>query len=300
MKSLGLATRKIGIGIISFLMMLMCFAISAMAGTISGTVTDGTNGVPARVYVYSNTDQYSYIGSGDTDNNGDYTVADLADGDYKVEFDAYYNYIDKWYNNQDDFNSADTITITASGTTTGINVVLEIGGSISGKMTDANGTGLLGYVEVYTSTDQYPRAGFAYTDDNGDYTVEGLANGDYKVKFTPDGNYLGQWYNNQGDFSSADIVTVTASGTTANIDVVLTAGGGLSGRITDAGGTGISGSVYVYSSTDQYSRVASTHTDATGNYTATGLASGAYKVKFEPDGKSYSQEWCLKKSAMND
>jgi len=112
MKSSNLTNHKVGIGLISFLfIVLMCFAISATAGTISGRVTGENAGVPAWVYVYSLASQYSYVGSVHTDANGDYAVTDLAAGDYKVYFDPDADYLDEWYNDQGDFNSADTVTV---------------------------------------------------------------------------------------------------------------------------------------------------------------------------------------------
>lgn len=289
MKLSNLTHHNVGTGRIFFLViMLMCFAMSATAGTISGRVTGGNVGVPAWVYVYSTANQYSSIGYAHTDANGDYTVTDLAAGEYKVKFDADYNYIDEWYNDKSDFDSADTVTVTASGAATDINAVLEFGGSISGKMTDAGGTGISGYVEVYDSNQK--RIAFEWTEANGEYTATGLPTGNHKVKFTADGNYFTAWYNNKADFATADTVTVTAPDTTTGIDAVLAPSGGISGRMTDAGGTGISGYVYVYASTDQYQQGASAYADANGDYTVGGLANGDYKVKFEPDG-NYMRRW---------
>jgi len=46
-------------------------------------------------------------------------------------------YIPEAYNNHPDFSDADPTAVAAPGTVTGIDAVLEQGGAISGKLTDA-------------------------------------------------------------------------------------------------------------------------------------------------------------------
>jgi hypothetical protein len=154
MKLLHLTHHNIGIGLIFSLLIALIFsATSATAGTVSGRVTDGNAGLPAWVYVYNSADQYSDSWYAHTDENGDYAVTDLAAGEYKVRFDAdrkytnNINYISQWYNDTSDFNSADTVTVTASGTTANIDAVLAVGGGISGRVTDSDGSGIWCWVK---------------------------------------------------------------------------------------------------------------------------------------------------------
>ncbi|GAG43963.1 unnamed protein product, partial [marine sediment metagenome] len=69
----------------------------------------------------------------------------------------------------------------------------------------------------------YP-AGWGSTDASGAYTMGGLPIGDYKVQFNDCGDpamYVGEWYNDQPDFESADLVPVTAGVNTSGIDAAL-------------------------------------------------------------------------------
>ncbi|MCI5137358.1 MAG: carboxypeptidase regulatory-like domain-containing protein [Candidatus Electrothrix sp. AR1] len=277
MKSSNLTNHKVGIGLISFLfIVLMCFAMSATAGTISGRVTDGSAGISSvQVSVYD-ADQKYIAGNAYTDTNGDYTV-NLSVGEYKVEFVPPYdkNYLGEWYNNKADFDNADIVTVTASATTANIDAVLEVGGSISGRMRDAGGVGVAGTIEVYNN---YQMVNQSWVGSDGNYTVIGLPTENYKIFFSPGGNYLGEWYTNKESIHDATSVAVTAPEITANINATVAPGGGISGRITNADGIGISSCyIGVYDSRQKWA--GSAGVDADGNYTITGLPAGHYKLK---------------------
>lgn len=93
-------------------------------GSISGTVTDGTNLVSG-IAVYVKDHNYNYISGATTDTAGNYTVADIPTGSYKVEFDGSGSgYVIQWYNNKPDFNTADPVSVTEPSTTIGINATL--------------------------------------------------------------------------------------------------------------------------------------------------------------------------------
>jgi len=203
-------------------------AVLTPAGVISGRVTEiggtGISNVDACIYDLDD----NSMGLARTNADGDYRIGWLPTGTYKVLFNTYYapNYADEWYNDKVDSGSADEVTVTEGSTTGGIDAVLAPAGFISGRVTDSVGVGI-GNVGVNIWDLNYSFAGHSATDANGDYQVGCLPTGAYKVYFD---NYktpavMGEWYDDNGDFYSADEVAVTAGGTTPGIDAVLTAEG---------------------------------------------------------------------------
>ena len=219
--------KKILIFIIVLVAMSLISGIagSQVKGTISGRVTDESgNGIP-HVYVSVNDYIFSYwINGSYTDSNGNYSIKVPA-GTYNVQFkqlpsDGYY--APEWYNNKSNSPVADLVTVTANQTTSNINAQLEIGGTISGRVTDVSGNGIVS-VSVYAYDLNKNVINSTRTNSKGDYTIP-LAAGDYKVRFYPHpglGNYASEWYNNKSDFESADTVTVKKRYTNKNINAQL-------------------------------------------------------------------------------
>ena len=82
-----------------------------------------------------------------TDASGTYTVTGLPAGTYKVQFSDASGYLEQWYNNKPDYESATEVQVSAGNTTTGIDARLIEGGKISGTVTGVGGIALNG-VEV--------------------------------------------------------------------------------------------------------------------------------------------------------
>ena len=188
-------------------------------GSITGTVTDAEtgealSGIDVAVFDATTGDYVSYA-YGTTGTDGTYTAGGLQSGSYKVRFYDYNGiYQSEWYADQADFESADLVWLTAPSNTI-VNAALGRGGSISGRVTGANGAGISGSIGVF-DTDHQQRA-WGYTDENGYYTV-GVPNGIYKVVFY---GLCGEaWYNNKNNFDNADTVPVTAPNPATGIDIV--------------------------------------------------------------------------------
>ncbi|MGR0481621.1 MAG: hypothetical protein ACTFAL_09510 [Candidatus Electronema sp. V4] len=260
-----------------------------VSGSISGRMTDaGGNGLAGWVYVYDL--DYNWAGEASATADGSYTVSGLRAGSYKVEFDADdVRYLSEWHSNKASFDAADAVAVTSGVTTANINADLEVGGSISGKMTDAAGNGLAGWVDVYDL--DYNWTGYdARTVVDGSYTVSGLRAGSYKVLFyADDESYIREWYNDKDSFESADAVAVTSGGAVSGINAELAVGGSISGKMTDAAGAGVSGYVQVDALDGSWAGEAWTAAD--GSYTVSGLRAGSYKVEFDADDVRYLSEW---------
>ena len=160
-------------------------------------------------------------------------------------------------------------------------------------MTDAEtGEALSGiYVEVYDAT-TYSSVSYGYTGTDGTYTAGRLRSGSYKVLFRADnGIYASEWYDDQADFESADLVWLTAPSNTT-VNAALGRGGSITGTVTDAEtGEALSGIYVNVHDATTGSSVSYGYTGTDGTYTAGGLQSGSYKVQFYAYNGIYFDEW---------
>ena len=276
-------------------------------GTISGRVTDGAangvDGVPVELFGLPfdwNTCRPMAI----TDANGYYKIASFP-GNYQVQVnlrDFNQNPIDalpdgwlpvrNFRSNSYDFNK--TVTLVPGAPLTGKDVVLEAGGTISGRVTDGQGNPV--YQAVVTAhTANGGQACYGYTDANGDYEIRRLRTANFAVQYRPPtGNSLGrEWYDNKSSFSSSRPVAVTAGAVTAGIDAVLEEGASVSGQVTDLGQNPIQG-VQVTAYDVSGIALQSAMTQADGTYFINRIPGGSVKLLFNATpclAGNYLSEW---------
>ncbi len=259
-------------------------------GRLTGKVTDaatnaGLGGVEVDVYDSSG----DFLTGATTAGDGAYGVSGLGSGAYRVGFRPVGgNYLPQFYNGKSSLASADPVPVTAGSTTYAINAALVAAGQVTGRVTDAATHAGLGGVAVNVYDQNGNSLTAVTTAADGSYTVSGLAGGNYRLGFQPiSGNYLPQFYSGKSSLASADPVAVSAGSTTSGIDAALLAGGQLSGRVTDAithaglGGVGVD----VYDTSGDFLTGAATAAD--GTYTVSGLASGSYRLGFQPVSGNY-------------
>ena len=271
-------------------------AISAHAsgtGSISGTVTtmdSGSSSPVSGACISAETSGGTVEASTTSAADGTYTLATVAAGSYVVAFTACTsaNYVTQYYDSTTSgalqISGATTVSVTAGVTTPGIDAVMILGGSITGTVTDAGGSGLAGICASAIASGE-PSLGSTPTTSSGTYTIAGVPTDGYAVEFyacSTSANYVTQYYDSTTSgalqISGATTVSVTAGVTTLGIDAVMVLGGSITGTVTDAGGAAVAGACVTASTT---SGVAGTATsDATGAYTVSGLATGSYTVFF--------------------
>ena len=236
------------------------------AAKVSGKVTDA-QGNPIQdasvtVHGSANVDGYAV-----TDSTGSYEVRGLAADQYTVEVRKT-GYVTTWLGDVEAESLSTSISVPAAAAVTGANIVMNVGGSISGTVLPLEADQAMwgSYVYAFTVGQSWPYYTGYVSKTDGTYTVGDLPPGSYHVEFSCPG-YDIQYYDNSPTESGAKVVQVTRGATTSGIDGVVTKTGAvgsavLTGQVVDADGTPISGVTVTNS----------------GSYTATTAADGTYTV----------------------
>jgi protocatechuate 3,4-dioxygenase beta subunit len=258
-------------------------------GTISGTVTNADGDPLEGICVDA-------WGAGvwaiETDADGEYSSS-VSPGTYKIEFSVCNggNYVDEWFDDQPDRNTATPVAI-STGQTFTADASLATGGRISGTVTDAARQPLEGAcASARREQDAFSHFGFA--DQDGGYVIEGLGSGDYQVFFhhCEAGSYINEYYDDHLDEASADPVPVTSGATTASIDAELATGATISGRVVGLSGQPVE-NVCVHAHQTEFGLGPFDYTNANGDYTIEGLQTGSYRVVYVPCAPGpYYLEW---------
>jgi protocatechuate 3,4-dioxygenase beta subunit len=273
-------------------------------GIISGQITDSqANGIEGcLVYAFESEEavEWYYSDPVRTGVDGNYQIKGLPTGDYIVFFmppgGTYYRR--QFYNNTMDIDQAALVSVTAGQTTPGINAVLQKGGIVTGRVTDSSGNGLEDVIIrlMDAATNKYMgwMGNSGRTDADGYYTVNAQP-GQWKVMFQTfamsGGEYVSEFYNNQLTVENGHIITVAVEEEVANINAILSLGGGkISGFVKDPGNTGLYNvTVYLYD-TQYKTFVGHTETDLNGYFEIPGLIPGSYKL-YAMYNRIYPAEW---------
>jgi hypothetical protein len=210
---------------------LLILAPTALAvestGKISGTVTEamskkGLGNIEVTVYEASGKE--SPVGFATTEANGVYTTVEgLPEGEYKVEFSGFesnQNFITQFYENQSSLAAAKHVKVITGKTTEKIDAEMQVGGEISGTVTDAVTHAAVPNVVIFALGAGEILDGFAATNGSGQYTMVGLATNSYKIEFLS-GKYVTQYYNEQPSFASANPASVMQGSTALGINAML-------------------------------------------------------------------------------
>jgi Carboxypeptidase regulatory-like domain len=221
--------------------------------------------------------------------DGQYDVTGLAPGRYDLQISdcsGKTRYAGQWYRDKLTRRRANPVVVRAGRTTSGINAVLSVGGSIAGLVTTTSGKPLRG-ICAYAYDPATKLARVAETGKTGRYLVTGLATGRYSMMFFPCSTQNSSY----AQVTRAKLVPVKAphavTGVNARLRGVATAGSGsVSGTVVGGSPTpkpqiGTCVEIIPVKASGSY-RFATTN--GTGAYRATGLAAGAYQVYFNDPG----------------
>lgn len=258
---------------------------------VTGRVTRNTGAAlaGATVIAWDPANEWQ-IASAETDASGNYRLAPLPTGSWTVYTSEEGVLNEAWPNVPcPDFydcgNQGTPISVPSGGTVNGIDFVLDLLGSLSGRVTDQiSGLPLSGVeVRIYTASGSW--VGYDYTDDTGAYSLTGLTAGSYRaISYGPYGDpyapelYLDRPCGQNCQISAGTPIAVALNANTPNINFTLAVRGSLTGRVTSTGGTSLPAvRVYLYSS-DGYAQN-SVVTDANGNYLFAGVDAGSYFLR---------------------
>ena len=242
-------------------------------GEITGTVTDGFTKKALAGALVCVTPSVG-AGCATTNASGEYAITGLGTGEYTVKFSAA-TYASQYYNGKASASEATPISVKAGSPQSGINATLAPSGEITGKVTDSSTAKAIAGAKVCAAG----AAGEAcvLTGESGEYAITGLDTGEYTVKFLAS-TYVPQYYAGKTHPSEATLVAIKAGGTASAINASLQVGGRITGTVTDASTKkAISGASVCASPSGG---LGCTTTNANGEYSITGLASGEYTVKF--------------------
>lgn len=277
-------------------------ALAVEGDSISGTVTDALTHSEIKgieVCAYSSIEEgFSPPPCVDTEAGGNYTLAGLSSGQYKVEFSApgksNLNYITQYYNGTpsgtSSFSGALPVTVSEATGASGIDAALKAGGRITGRVTSAATSAPVEGIMVCAMRGQFEGGGCVSTNSSGEYTISSLASGSYTVEFTTQFesslNYITQYYNGATSLFGASQVVVNAPEITSGINAALQVGGQISGTVIDASTNAAMKGVLVCAFAASPEVIGCAATDQVGHYLISGLASADYQVRFSA-GKGY-------------
>lgn len=272
-------------------------AILAPAGNIAGAVTDGVSpiaGMSVQAFKFDGVNMI-WTASATTAANGTYILKGLGWGSYKISFsDPSGMRVPQYFNGATGPGSATLVPLTVGVTTGGVDAALAMGGTMSGRVTDAQGN-LAGVIVSAYKTDggQFTWIGSGTSGSDGTYLLKGLPVGTYAVSFTdPTGMHAPIYYANSSTSTSATPVTIVGNTARTGVDVTLAPGGNVGGTVTDSlgGVSGVSVAAFRVEGANLV-WVASATTAADGTYTIKGLPGTTYKLSFTDKNNRHVTQW---------
>jgi hypothetical protein len=199
-----------------------------VGGKIEGAVTEAVAPHDAlgniEVTAYRVGEEGFPVGYATTNASGQYTIVGLGTGSYKVRFSVGFesslNFVAQYYLGASTRQAATSIEVKQEQTTPGIDAELQVGGEITGTVTDAFTHAAVSRVEVVALGASEAVDGVAFTNASGQYTIAGLASGSYKIGFASP-TYIIQYYSDELFLAGANPVTVAQGSTTSGINAAL-------------------------------------------------------------------------------
>ena len=196
------------------------------AARISGTVTSSPGYAPySRVSLYVPGVE-EVVETAEVESDGSFLFWGLPPGQYQLEgWDSEGIHTRQWWNGTSNRETATTVTLSAGGSTTGINLRLQPAGALTGKVTGPGGAALAPNADltVVLYRDD-ARVTSTAVDEDGVYRFDSLEPGDYKVEFRDEGGvYVSEFYGGSADIAGARTASVAALSVTRGVDIALKA-----------------------------------------------------------------------------
>lgn len=301
-KQLG-RTRRAGLlaALIAVLVVLGGLPVAAApmgTGSVSGRVIDA-DGNPISG-ICANIDN----GPGaQTDGTGAYVITGLDSGTYKMyltDCNPTPQFVTQWYLGRTDAGSGDPVSVIDTTNTTLADVTMIRGVSVTGTVTDTNGTPLAGMTVNVDAAGSGSDRTVTQTDALGVYTTVPLTPGDYKARFsdpTSTPTYATEYWNQKPTWSTSDTVTlnVTNGRTQSGIDAHLSVGASISGTVHDTSANPLPSICVDANALNQNGGsdwISGTTTDPSGAYTLVNLPATDVRVHFRDcNSGPYIDQW---------
>lgn len=253
------------------------------AGKIIGKVIDSqTSASLSDIMIVAYNENLYYESYGFSDEDGNFELKGLGNGSYIIfGFDFYGNYIPTYFDQAISYENATPVTV-QEGQEVNITFKMLKGGTIKGYVKSTDNLPISnGFVSAYDLNANW--SGFAYTLEDGSYSLGGLNTGSYII-YAVDGygDYAPKWYPNSDTPENATPVNIQLGEIKENINFYLPPAGTISGKVTDLEGNPLP---YFYLFAEKigadnyfYTDFQWGYTDENGNYVIKGLGTGSYRV----------------------
>jgi hypothetical protein len=245
-----------------------------IAGTVTLPNTDPAPGTTVKAY----NSLGSVIATTLTDALGSYTLANLWSGTFYVRTHNTAGYLDDLYSGSEcgvacDVLDGTAISLTPSGAAN-VNMQLSSAAVISGMVTNG-GTELPGVtVELYRDTGGFVKS--TASDGSGAFSLDGLSAGNYHLVTRNTFGYVDEGAGGgicQNTCAPTSTTTVpVAANAAVPVNFELAYGGEISGNVQGDGAALVGVTIRAYNAAGE--QIASTTTDAGGNYLIRGLVDG--------------------------
>lgn len=274
----------------------------AQPSHIQGRVTsEGSPLAQKSVEVYYVKDietwDWIFIGSAQTDTNGDYTL-DIPPGtnfSLVIWQDGFCPRL--CWSNAPYSQVSTLISVPEGETVSNIDFDLVVGFRIEGRVFDENGNPASGFpITAFFRGDggEWNWAGDAGTGENGEYGFPVAAGRDYFVLQGQRGDYINTYFSNKVSATDAELITTNAGCTISNVDFNLIVGGRITGHVFQEDGATPIPNCHVYAEDRQTGEwMQGAWTDEDGYYSLGAVRSGIYRVRAAPsaNGLEYVDVW---------
>ncbi|MCA9445578.1 MAG: carboxypeptidase regulatory-like domain-containing protein [Candidatus Omnitrophica bacterium] len=269
------------------------FALDQSYGAVSGTVFEKGAVNPVRKGSVRGDvfETGGYIDEADIGSQGNYIIGRVpidATGGVRARATAD-GYASVYWMDSPILETANAVTLDASGDAGGIDFGLDFEASLFGRITDFFGTPIKNSNANATLLEA--SGGISFSDSvnaNGWYEIPQLPGGDYRLRFSAS-YFTTQYYNGVPDLASAELITLPIGGS-EQFDAVLNPNTAIGGIVTDASGNPVTNAfVDLYRVGDlNPSRL---YVNGNGQYSFQGIAPGDYRLRaYSPD---YAPRWWL-------
>jgi len=261
----------------------------ARGGAISGVVRNALNSQPlaaVTVQVYNAAGlSVAQVASAP---NGAYSLPNLPDGTFFVRTQNALGFINEVHNNRScggycDLLNGTPVVISGANSLVGINFDLDAGGSISGRLSNANSVQGIALAEVVALDANGLVSARASSNALGDFNISGLQPGIYKLRTSNAAGYINQVYRTPSALPCSPSpcalsagTPIAVSGAVAGINLALTPGGTISGTAADLFNNPLPSGTAVL--LDASGGALQSIAISGGNFEFNGLANGSYYV----------------------